>query len=284
MGGKHKKIKELTRRDFLKISGGVLGFALFSPPLIELVRRFRPTALKQKTADKSISQWCMVVDLRKCQGLRKCTQACIKMHFVPEGQEWIQVFKIDLPGGGSYYFPMPCYHCENAACVKVCPVKATYHTEEGIVLVDAFRCIGCRQCMAACPYQRRFFNWGTPKLPAEAALVKYTPEFPVPAQKGTVSKCIFCAHQLKEGKLPACVTGCPNGVLYMGDFNRDMATNGQEVVRLTRFLDDNHAYRHKEDLGTQPRVWYLPGVGEEVGRSARDKDELRSIVWPESEE
>ena len=284
MSKKEKKKKALNRRDFLKISGGMMGLAVLSSPVIETFRKVGADTFKQKKDATKVSQWTMVIDLRKCEGLQLCVQSCVDMHFLPEGQSWIQVLRMELPGGGSYWMPIPCNHCENAPCVKVCPVNATYHNEEGIVLVDYDRCIGCRQCMAACPYHRRFFSWKTPELPPEAALVKTSTDFPVPVQKGTVAKCMFCPHLLKDGKLPSCVTGCPNGSIYMGDYNRDLATNGQEVVKLSKFLDDNNAYRYKEELGTQPRVWYLPGVGEAVGRSPEEMDELKSIVWSESGE
>ncbi len=281
--------KKLNRRDFLKISGGVMGLAVMSSPIFYTMRRFRENTSKQQTTGKTVSQWCMVIDLRKCEGCvtidepPQCTQSCIAMHFVPEGQKWIEVYKRDLPGGGSSYMPTPCYHCENAPCVKVCPVKATYHNEEGIVLIDHDRCIGCRLCMAACPYQRRFFNWGTPELPPEAAFAKYSPDYPVPAKKGTVIKCMFCSHLLKIGKLPGCVTGCPMGALYMGDLNRDMVSNGAEVVKLSKFLDENDAFHYKEELGTQPRVWYIPGHGQVFGRSPQDLRELKSAMWTEKE-
>jgi len=290
LDGKEKNKKELTRRDFLKISGGVVGLAIFSTPVIETFRKYRQVTSKQKSTGKVSRQWCMVIDLSKCEGCTtidkppQCTQACIKMHFVPAGQKWIEVYKITQPGGGSYFMPTPCFHCENAPCVKVCPVKATYHNEEGIVLIDQTRCIGCRLCMAACPYQRRFFNWGTPNLPPEAAFVKYPPEFPVPALKGTVIKCVFCSHLLKVGKLPGCVTGCPMKALYMGDLSSNMAGNGVEIVQLSKLLDENNAYRYKEELGTQPRVWYLPGHGQSFGRDSEDIRKLKPSVWLGSED
>jgi molybdopterin-containing oxidoreductase family iron-sulfur binding subunit len=274
--------KNLSRRDFLKISGGVVGAGIMTSALFTAFSRFKTKDSTFQSAGKSLSKWCMVIDLRKCEGLLRCTQACIDVHFVPKPQKWIEVFMVNTGKGGSYHMPTPCYHCENAPCVKACPVKATYHNEEGLVLVDHTRCIGCRLCMAACPYERRFFNWGTPVIPAKAAFAKYSPDFPVPAKKGTVMKCVFCSHLLKEGKLPACVSGCPNGALYMGDLNRDMASNGLEVVKLAKFLDENNAYRYKEELGTQPRVWYLPGHGEAVGRDPYDHKEVKPIVWPES--
>lgn len=227
---------------------------------------------------KKDRQWVFVVDLKKCDGcesldgIPKCTEACIKEHHVPTGdngqwiQEWIQTFKMEKPEGGTYWMPMPCMQCENAPCTNVCPVGATYHNREGIVLIDHRRCIGCRLCMAACPYSRRFFNWNQPHNPPEATFSTYTPEFPVPFFKGTVVKCIFCAHNVSVGKLPFCVAGCPMHAIYLGDLNEDRATNGIEVVALRSFLAQNNAYRYKEELGTEPRVYYLPGHGQEFGR------------------
>ncbi len=198
--------------------------------------------------------------------------------YTPKGQRWIEVFPISIPGG-SYFMPTPCYHCENAPCVNVCPVAATYHTDDGLVLIDDHRCIGCRMCMSACPYQRRFFNWGTPELPPEATAMYNTPEYAVPAIKGTVIKCDFCPPQVRNGRLPFCVLGCPRKVLYFGDLNSDRASNGVEVVKLSKFIADNNGYRYNEHLGTQPKVWYLPGHGQAFGREANDPRHLRPSEW-----
>ncbi len=262
--------------------------AVLSSPLLSVwnkVKAAESTAETTATKEK-VRAWCMVIDLKKCEGCvtidtpPQCTQACISGHFVPKGQQWIEVYEKELPGGGSYFMPAPCYQCENAPCVNVCPVAATYHDKDGVVLIDHHRCIGCRMCMAACPYQRRFFNWGTPELPPEAALAEYSPLYPVPAIKGTVIKCMFCAHFLRDGKLPYCVTGCPMKALYMGDLNENIASNGVEVVALSKFLDDNNAYRYKEELGTQPRVWYLPGHGQDFDRKPDDSREIKPPTWP----
>jgi molybdopterin-containing oxidoreductase family iron-sulfur binding subunit len=201
------------------------------------------------------------------------------MHFIPKSQQWIQVFKMESPSGGSFFMPAPCNQCENAPCVNVCPVAATYHTPEGIVLIDEHRCIGCRMCLAACPYQRRFFNWGEPELPPEAKNIPYTPEFPVGGIKGTAAKCTFCVHLLRQDKAPACVTGCPMKAVYMGDLTDDVASNGRDVVQLSRFLGENDAFRFKEELGTQPRTFYLPGHGQEFQRHANDPRTLKTPVW-----
>ena len=285
--------RRIGRREFIKWSLGAAGLAILSTPFLSLANRAKanassPAANAREAAAKparTVRDWTMVVDLKKCDGCvtidsaPQCTQACINGHFVPKGQQWIQVYDVELPGGGKSFLPTPCYQCENAPCVNVCPVAATYHNEDGIVLIDHKRCIGCRMCMAACPYHRRFFNWGEPEVPPEAALVEYNPLYPVPAIRGTVIKCMFCAHMLRDGKLPYCVSGCPMKALYMGDLNEDIGTNGAEVVQLSRFLDENDAFRWKENLGTQPRVWYLPGHGQSFNRSADDPRKLQAPVW-----
>ncbi len=283
-----RKEKSLSRREFIKRSAGALGLlAVMASPLVPAVRQVKASGGTSAgaTTKEKVRAWCMVIDLKKCEGCvtidapPQCTQACTMMHFVPKGQQWIEVYEVELPGGGTYFLPTPCYQCENAPCVNVCPVAATYHDKDGIVLIDHKRCIGCRMCMAACPYQRRFFNWSTPELPPEAALAEYSPLYPVPAVKGTVIKCMFCAHFLRDGKLPYCVTGCPMKALYMGDLNEDIASNGVEVVNLSQFLAENNAYRYKEELGTQPRVWYLPGHGQDFGRKPDDRRAFKPATW-----
>ena len=293
--------KGVNRRQFIKVLGATGLASILVSPLVPVLKR-RGTSADSgeqpvmsspgagaahapQVAKTKHRAWTMIIDLRKCDGCvtidspPQCTQACIAGHFVPKGQQWIQVFERDLPGGGTAFMPTPCYQCENAPCVNVCPVAATYQNSDGIVLIDHHRCIGCRLCMGACPYQRRFFNWRTPELPPEAAFAEYSPLYPVPAIKGTVIKCMFCAHMLADGRLPFCVSGCPMKALYMGDLNEDLASNGAEVVQLSKFLAENDAFRYKEELGTQPRVWYLPGHGQQIGRKAGDQRPLQSPVW-----
>ena len=120
-------------------------------------------------------RWVMVIDLAKCDGCKECTQACNAMHFVPPGQEWIKVYENrDNKVAGAYWFPRPCMQCDNSPCAKVCPVGATFKREDGTVLIDQDRCIGCRYCIAACPYGSRSFNWVDPR-PHVAGL---NPDFP----------------------------------------------------------------------------------------------------------
>ncbi len=201
----------------------------------------------------------MVIDLGKCRNARKCVTACQKMHYLPEDKEWLQIKLMkDNEKSAPYWFPKTCFHCDNPPCVKVCPVDATFKRTDGLVLIDNERCIGCKFCMAACPYSTRVFNWGEPEVPEEAKQVGYSPETSVPSRHSTVEKCDFCPDMARQGKLPDCVTACPNGVFYFGDEKEDSVTNGAETVRLSTLLRDKAAYRYMEELGTKPRVYYLP--------------------------
>jgi len=139
-------------------------------------------------------------------------------------------------------------------------VDATFKRSDGIVLIDNERCIGCRFCIAACPYSARTFNWTDPKDAEKYKDVPYDMELNVPQKKGTVTKCAFSADRVREGKLPYCVSACPNGVYYFGDENEDLVTNGttRETVRLSGLLKQNAAYTLMPELGTKPRVYYLP--------------------------
>lgn len=200
----------------------------------------------------------MVVDLAKCKNARKCVNACDKHHNLTPDRPYIKVLEMqDNEKSSPYWMPKKCFQCDNPPCVKVCPVGATFKRTDGIVLVDNERCIGCRFCMAACPYSARIFNW---KEPPEEGNQAYSPETSMPSKIGTVGKCDFCPDMLRNGKLPHCVPACPNGVIYFGDEIDDSVTNGEETVRLSTLLKDKAGYRYMEDLGTKPRVYYLPPV------------------------
>lgn len=208
----------------------------------------------------NLHQWVMVIDLAKCDGCRHCQEACSAFHFIPPAQEWIKIYRIrHEKGDGSYWFPRPCMQCDNPPCVKVCPVGASYKREDGIVLIDQDRCIGCRFCLPACPYSARYFNWGDIKpYPGEVGK-PYSIELNYPHRKGVAEKCIFCPSKLREGKLPVCVASCPMDALLFGDINEDAVTNGSGVTyRLSELLQKEAAYRHLEEMGTKPRVYYLP--------------------------
>lgn len=265
--GKDRQDSAVTRRTLLSRLArlGIATGALTAGSL-ELVN-YRDEAHAATAADKSSKAahaWCMVIDLRYCDGCESCTLACQQRHELAKDQTWIKVYRMTGADGATFPMPRPCMMCEDPPCVYVCPVGATFRTADGLVLVDQNVCIGCRTCMAACPYEARYFNWSDPpkvtRLPS-----KPTPEFPVPQVKGTVGKCVLCADRLPHGELPACVSGCPMGALYVGDLATDVAVNGLgTTVRLSEFLKANDAVRFKEELGTNPRVYYILGHSQNI--------------------
>ncbi|NQU82306.1 MAG: 4Fe-4S dicluster domain-containing protein [Bacteroidetes bacterium] len=203
----------------------------------------------------------MVIDLSRCRNARKCISKCQDMHFLPPEDEWIKVFLMrDSDDTAPYWFPKPCFHCNQPPCVKVCPIGATYKRSDGIVLIDNKRCIGCKFCMAACPYSSRVFQWKEPEYDEETEKKVYSPETSVPALVGTVGKCDFCPDMARKGKLPNCVTGCPNGVIFFGNKNEDIVSNGTETVRFSELVNDRAGYHYMAELGTEPNVYYLPPV------------------------
>lgn len=203
----------------------------------------------------------MVIDLSRCKNLKKCQSSCNKMHFVNEEQNWIKIYPMhEAEHTAPYWQPTTCMHCDEPPCVKVCPVDATFKREDGIVLIDNERCIGCRFCMAACPFNTRVFNWDTPVVPQAGTARDYSPETSCPPKIGTVGKCDFCPDMVRKGELPHCVNACPNGVFFFGDLNEDSVTNGAETFRFTELIKDRAGYRLMEELGTKPRVYYLPPV------------------------
>jgi Fe-S-cluster-containing dehydrogenase component len=213
-------------------------------------------------AKKPVSQWTMIIDLRRCDGCGSCTVACQQRHYLPKEQEWIKVYTKTDASGQTYHLPVLCMMCENPPCQAVCPVGATFRNDEGLVLIDQNVCIGCKTCMAACPYEARYFNASPPpKVPRQPT--PPSPEWPVPQQMGTVGKCVWCADGLPQGRLPACVEGCGMGAIYIGDLTTDVAVNRfGEAIKISKFLADNDAVRLKEELGTNPRVYYVLGHGQ----------------------
>jgi molybdopterin-containing oxidoreductase family iron-sulfur binding subunit len=205
----------------------------------------------------------MVIDLDRCVGCQACSAACQSENNVPfVGQKqaelgravfWNEVIyhiEGEYPRVKATIVPRPCFHCENPPCVKVCPVAATYKREEdGLVLQRYERCIGCRYCVVACPYGARYFNWYVPEWPE--GMDRYqNPDVPV-RSVGIVEKCTFCIHRLeKDLPIPACNQACPAGARYFGDLDDP----DSEVSQLAR---SPRAFRLLEDLGTEPRVFYL---------------------------
>jgi molybdopterin-containing oxidoreductase family iron-sulfur binding subunit len=221
------------------------------------------TPVSVEEARKGIpgKKFVMIIDLARCRNARKCSTKCAEMHGLPPEDEWIKIFLMqDSDDTAPYWFPKPCFHCNQPPCVKVCPVGATYKRTDGIVLVDNERCIGCKFCMTACPYSSRVFQWRDVEVTPEMENAKYSPETSVPSKVGTVGKCDFCPDMARQGKLPDCVTGCPNGAIYFGDKNEDIVSNGTESQRFSELVHDRAGYHFMAELGTEPNVYYLPPV------------------------
>lgn len=216
--------------------------------------------------------WGMVIDLDRCTGCQACVMACKAENNVPpvgakeaaRGRiiSWMQVLTEEEEHSGEVkrFLPRPCLHCDDPPCTKVCPVYATYRNPEGIVAQIYARCIGCRFCMAACPYNAKYFNWYRyqKETPGQNPDVSLRP-------RGVVEKCTFCHHRLQKARqrvlaeqrelapgeyVPACAEACPARAIVFGD----LSDAGGEVFQLAR---SSRAFRLQEELGTRPKVIYL---------------------------
>lgn len=219
----------------------------------------------------------MVIDLKKCVGCQACVVACKAENHTPPGVMYNTVMEGEegsYPHVSRWFMPRPCMQCARSSCSIVCPTKATYVRDDGVVVIDYERCIGCRYCMAACPYGSRTFDFGhyyngPDHVKAQAGTMQATtptaydrtpsPEygqhrvrqgFQSPIQN--VRKCMFCLHRVKRGLLPACVATCIGRAMYFGDLNDPES----EVYRLLH-RGDRHHMRLKEELGNEPSVYYL---------------------------
>jgi molybdopterin-containing oxidoreductase family iron-sulfur binding subunit len=209
------------------------------------------------------------LNISKCKGVRKCVEACVAENNTgrDSSMQYIRVLELDhgdmnlnradhyyeaetVPRPGKFYLPVQCMQCDNPPCVKACPVEATWQEPDGITVVDYDWCIGCRYCMAACPYWARHFNWNEPTLPAEALNTDTHFLGNRPRPRGVVEKCTFCIQRSRKGRQPACVEACPTGARIFGNL-LDPSSDIRYV------LENKTVFRLKEDLGTEPKFWYF---------------------------
>lgn len=272
---------EKSRRDFLKVAGlsaaGLSAVALGSASLAHAVAASASAPVVPEGTIPAVQgsyivsptqltakRWAMVIDTRRFTSkdvLGKIVNACHSVHNVPNVPSemhavkwiWDDTFAHGFPDDPNPYlpdavthgsFPLLCNHCSNPPCVRVCPTGATFKQEDGIVVMDPHRCIGCRFCMAGCPYGSRSFNFRDP----QPFIADVNPAYP-PRTRGVVEKCTFCPERLAAGKLPACVEASDGAILF-GDLN-----DPESTVR--KALAQNFTVRRKPTLGTEPGVYYI---------------------------
>ncbi len=262
---------EKDRRAFLKIAGVSLVGAGSTVPLLSALTRARASG--DEPAAHPEVRWGMVIDTKKClrkEGCTACSAGCHWAHNVPTIPEpkrhevkWIWKEQYEHAFTEQHHgftnealagqpVTVLCNHCERPPCVRVCPTQATFKRQsDGIVAMDQHRCIGCRYCMAACPYGARSFNWSDPRPVLEASRTMRD-DFPT-RTKGVVEKCNFCAERLAKGERPLCVEACQaNGGRALAFGN--LYDESSEVAKL---LKRSHTIRRKPSLGTQPHVFYI---------------------------
>lgn len=216
--------------------------------------------------ERPIQKWVMVIDTRKCVGCHACTIACAVENKLPPGVVYRPVIEEQIgeyPNVSWRFTPRPCMQCDKPPCVPVCPVGATWKSADGIVDIDYNACIGCRYCLTACPYQARTSDFGdhwtdgTPgqgQMPyEELPMFEYGKEWKRDGHKspvGNARKCHFCRHRLQQGLLPQCTTSCIGRATFFGDANDPNSL-------VSQLIHKPNATRLKEELGTEPRVYYL---------------------------
>ena len=248
-----------SRRDFLKLAGA-----------LAVTAGVAQVAMNQMTVNASSGgeegtgpQWGMLIDINLCIGCQYCTFSCEAVNNLADDMRYCVVTTETTQTGKEFFLSRPCMHCQEAPCVHVCPVKATYKRADGIVAMDYSRCIGCRYCQVACPYEARVFNWKDP--------IERSPQSPnfglqeVPNRpRGVVEKCTFCSHRIDPGlerglvpgvdpqATPACVVACPTKARIFGDLNSPESPISVALAAAQTTL------RLREELSTEPRVYYIP--------------------------
>ncbi len=255
----------IDRRKFMKVSG-LTAVGLAAGTARDLFPSEQQPQVLPLENPLTAKRWAMVIDLKKCRqqnGCKDCIEACHRIHNVPDfgnpkdEVKWIwkesfehafheQEYEYVTDEAKHSHVLLLCNHCDNPPCTRVCPTQATWKREsDGLVMMDWHRCIGCRYCVAACPYGSRSFNWRDPRPFVKEMQAGYPTRM-----RGVVEKCTFCDERLAKGQLPACVEACKDKALLFGDLE-DPHSEVRQVLQ-SRF-----AIRRKPSLGTSPEVYYL---------------------------
>jgi len=232
------------------------------------IRTGKTVSMSSQNAEENVL-FGYAFNISKCQGYMDCVSACveennqdrnsqmqyIRIHEMKDGNgfnfnEADDNYYHEVPAEGHFYMGTQCFHCDNPPCVEVCPVQATWREDDGLVVVDYDWCVGCRYCMAACPYDGRRFNWSKPEVPEEDVNKNQHYLGNRLRKKGVVEKCTFCVQRSRAGENPACVDACPTGARVFGNL-----LDPNSTIRWV--LENKKVFRLKEDLGTEPKFWYF---------------------------
>ncbi|MFI5294252.1 MAG: sulfate reduction electron transfer complex DsrMKJOP subunit DsrO [Thermodesulfovibrionales bacterium] len=259
----------INRRQFLKLAGVSTVLGIGGPAVLNGMggKILEATQTHPDPRSLTAKRWGFVIDvskLRTPEDYQKCVDACHSIHNVPDiGNPkdevkwiWKDNYERTFPTSteDEYMnkemkeknFLLLCNHCEQPPCVRVCPTKATFKRKDGIVMMDMHRCIGCRFCMAACPFGARSFNYRDPR----PFIKKENKQFPT-RTIGVVEKCTMCYERLAIGQMPACVEAS-NGAIVFGDL-------GDPNSEVRKIIESKYTIRRKPELGTQPSIYYVIG-------------------------
>ncbi len=265
-------MQKVSRRKFIRYAAGIGAGLLITRLGLSTISMLKGgewnTLVKSAKASSTTGgsssgpKYAYVVDVGTCIGCRKCVEACKIENGTPQGIFWMELI---YPTNADYkYLPRPCMHCNNPPCAKVCPVTARYKRDDGLVLTDFGRCIGCRYCEVACPYGVNHFNWSNPKgtqgeLGSTTGILKDYRDRDGRETAGgghsigVMEKCTWCVQRIDKGKLlPACVEICPVHALHFGDLNDPNSD-------VSKFVSKNKYFRLLDELGTEPKVYYVGG-------------------------
>lgn len=219
----------------------------------------------EQIKSKKEKRWGMVIDLARCIGCNTCVIACKLNNDLPSDLFWNRVLTIGgnhidsasgtYPNLSMYFLPMQCMHCDDPPCVKVCPAAASHQREDGIVLIDWSKCIGCHACIMACPYEVMDYANKEPEQIPNLQIVdpRALPEAGNVQQhlRGVVEKCTFCVQRVDRGEKPFCVVTCPSRAMHFGDLNDPNSD-------VSKLVSTGIAFRLRPECGTRPKVYYLP--------------------------